>query len=97
MGQSGQVGEEQQSSLWGGSPPPLGDVLEEDAQVDQVVVDHRHPDGLAVPVGTPPRSVPCPCQERLYVAAAVELIQTGDFGMFDSEPVARTRMALTRI
>ena len=68
---------------------PLGDVFEEHAQVDDVVMEHGQPDGLAVAVRSSPGSGLRPCEERFDVTGAVELIEPSDVRVVVGEPVTQ--------
>ena len=89
VGHAGDVAEEQQAPGWCGGPAPFGDVFEEHPQVDDIVVEHGQPDGLAGPVGSPPRAGACPGEERFDVADAVELVETGHVGAVVGQPPAQ--------
>lgn len=89
FGHAGDVAQEDEPSLGRSRPSPFGDVLEEHAQVDYILVEHGEPDGLACPVRSSPGPGPRPVQERLDVVVAVELIEPGDLGVPVGEPVAQ--------
>ena len=58
VGQSGQIGQEDEPALRSSRPTPLRDVLEEGAQIDDVVMEYGHPHRLVTTVSAPPRPSP---------------------------------------
>ena len=72
-----------------GGSAPFGDVLEEHAQIDDVLVEHGEPTVGPVPLGSPPPSGSCPSEEGFDGPSAVELVETDDVRVMVSEPVAQ--------
>jgi hypothetical protein len=74
---------------WGRCPTPAGDVVEEHAQVDDVVVELDQRNRAAAAVGASPGPVPGPGKERLQVDGALQLVQPPDRRVMLSQPVAQ--------
>jgi hypothetical protein len=94
LGQARDVGEEQQAPARRRCPAPVDDVLEEAAQVHDVLVVDDHADGPAAAARAAPGPGPCPGEIGLGVRGPVDLVKALDLGMVLGEVVEEHHQGL---
>ena len=87
LGHPRDVAVEHQLSRWRRGPSPAGDVFEEAAQLDDVLVVDAQTDRLGVPALAAPGAAAGPDQVRLDVAGPLDLVQPGHVAMVVGEVV----------